>query len=152
MAGDTAAIIQVIDICIVWDRSVRGPGVLNIPPTSYLAPNCLSLTSSWKVSCHRRSEELYAAPFFSQSECIIYALIQSEMEPHTTIQFVGDNSLFKKMCTGLNVPTSAPGCVAPGMVFGSHRIDIWAACPGRDVSEIIFYSRHNNYGHGGDWS
>ena len=41
MAGDTAAIIQVIDICIVWDRSVRGPGVLNIPPTSYLAPNCL---------------------------------------------------------------------------------------------------------------
>lgn len=41
MAGDTAAIIQVIDICIVSDRSVRGPGVLNIPPTSYLAPNCL---------------------------------------------------------------------------------------------------------------
>ena len=38
MAGDTAAIIQVIDICIVSDRSVRGPGVLNIPPTSYLAP------------------------------------------------------------------------------------------------------------------
>ena len=37
MAGDTAAIIQVIDICIVSDRSVRGPGVLNIPPTSYLA-------------------------------------------------------------------------------------------------------------------
>ena len=41
MAGDTAAIIQVIDICIVSDRSVRGPGVLNIPPTSYLAPHCL---------------------------------------------------------------------------------------------------------------
>ena len=41
MAGDTAAIIQVIDICIVSDRSVRPPGVLNIPPTSYLAPNCL---------------------------------------------------------------------------------------------------------------
>ena len=46
MAGDTAAIIQVIDICIVSDRSVRGPGVLNIPPTSYLARNCLhSFTS-----------------------------------------------------------------------------------------------------------
>ena len=48
---------------------------------------------------HRLLEELYAAPFFSQSDCIIYALIQSEMEPHITIQIVGDNSLFKKMCS-----------------------------------------------------
>ena len=108
--------------------------------------------TSWKVSYHRRLEELYVAQFLNQSEFIIHALIQSEMELHTTIPIVGDNSLFKKMCTGLNVPTSAPGCVAPGMVFGSHRIDIWAACPGRDVSEIIFDSRHNNDGHSGDWS
>ena len=45
-ACDTAAIIHVIDICIVSDRSVRGPGVLNIPPTSYLARNCLHSSTS----------------------------------------------------------------------------------------------------------
>ena len=92
MAGDTAAIIQVIDICIVSDRSVRGPGVLNIPPTSYLAPHCLH----W-MKC-----------------------------PHL---------IHLAVCQ-----------LAPGMMFSSHRIDI------RDVSEIIFDSRHNNDGHTGDWS
>ena len=57
MAGDTAAIIQVIDICIVSDRSVRGPGVLNIPPTSYLARNCLhSFTSLDR--CTRKGSQL----------------------------------------------------------------------------------------------
>ena len=34
-----------------------------------------------------------------QSECLIYALIQSEIEPHTTICIVHDNSLFKNMWT-----------------------------------------------------
>ena len=34
---------------------------------------------------------------FNQSDCIIYALIQSEMEPQPTLPIVGDNSLFKTM-------------------------------------------------------
>ena len=33
-----------------------------------------------------------------QSECLIYALIQSEVEPHTTIPIFNDNSIFKNMC------------------------------------------------------
>lgn len=59
MAGDTAAIIQVIDICIVSDRSVRGPGVLNIPPTSYLAHNCLHSSTSLDY-CTRKGSQLQA--------------------------------------------------------------------------------------------
>ena len=59
-----------------------------------------------------------AAPFFNQSNCIIYALIQSEMEPQTLGPSVRNNAIFKTMC-----PTTkpenfsiAPNCLPPSQI------------------------------------
>ena len=46
--------------------------------------------------------------FFNQSNCDIYALIQSEMEPHTSGPSVRDNAIFKTMCVILSILYTEP--------------------------------------------
>ena len=59
----------------------------------------MTRTSSETEHYHGQDTLKSAAPFFNQSNCIIYALIQSEMEPQTLGPFVRDNAIFKTMCT-----------------------------------------------------
>ena len=54
-------------------------------------------TSSEKEHYHGQDDLKSAAPFFNQSNCVIYALIQSEMEPQTLGPSVRDNAIFKTM-------------------------------------------------------
>ena len=56
------------------------------------------VTYSEKEHYHGQDNLKSAAPFFNQSNCVIYALIQSEMEPQTLGQSVRDNAIFKTMC------------------------------------------------------
>ena len=60
-----------------------------------------AVTSSEKEHYHGQDNLKSAAPFFNQSNCVIYALIQSEMEPQTSGPSVRDNAIFKTMCPGL---------------------------------------------------
>ena len=54
-------------------------------------------TSSEKKHYHRQDNLKSAAPFFNQSNCVIYALIQSEIEPQTSGLSFRDNAIFKTM-------------------------------------------------------
>ena len=52
----------------------------------------------WKIalSRHGQDDSKSAAPFFNQSNCVIYALIQSEMEPQTSGPSVRDNAILRR--------------------------------------------------------
>ena len=56
------------------------------------------VTYSEKEHYHGQDDIKSAAPFFNQSNCVIYALIQSEMEPQTSGLSVRNNAIFKTMC------------------------------------------------------
>ena len=68
-------------IIIIWCEKCAVPG-----------------TYSEKEHYHGQDDIKSAAPFFNQSNCVIYALIQSEMEPQTSGPSVRDNAIFKTMC------------------------------------------------------
>ena len=54
-------------------------------------------TYSEKEHYHGQDDLKSAALFFNQSNWVIYALIQSEMEPQTSGPSVRDNAIFKTM-------------------------------------------------------
>ena len=73
----------------------------NIPWLTNTADGLVTLTHGDKVlttpHCLLKCIISLRHRFFNQSDCIIYALIQSEIVPQRTFLIVGDNSLFKKM-------------------------------------------------------
>ena len=54
-------------------------------------------TLSEKYHYHGRDNLKSVAPFFNKSNCVIYALFQSEMEPQTSGPSVRENAIFKTM-------------------------------------------------------
>ena len=79
----------------------------------------MGITSSEKEHYHGQDNLKSAAPFFNQSNCIIYALIQSEMEPQTSGPSVRDNAIFKTMW-GIRNATSR----GSGSPSSSHLVRI----------------------------
>ena len=71
---------------------------------SWHKKNWLKLaTSSWKVSYCRQLDTRAVAPFSNRSNCIIHALIQSEMERPCFVQLLTITH-FSRRCATLGVP------------------------------------------------